>query len=143
MTTAGAPKEIDQGWAQGGIMNGAALAISSGQFLYGSVFGVTALRGGQSGNIMMDEPMNRKQAGTTFLLILAAVDNSGASSTNCSNAGTSNLDQVSGFRSLHTGGCYFLFCDGSVQFIRESIKPETYRGLSTIAGGEQINAGEY
>lgn len=140
--TGGAFLNIDQGWAQGGIMNQTALALSP-EFVYGSVFGVTALRGSQSaGGGLMDEPMNRKQPGTNFLLILAAVDYSGNSSTNCSNA-TSTPDQVSGFRSLHTGGCYFLFCDGSVQFIRESINPVTYRGLSTIAGGEQLNASDY
>ena len=76
-----------------------------------------------------DEPLNNP-------LGLAALDfNNG-----CTNIGTEpgTYDTVSGFRSVHPGGANFLFCDGSVRFVRESIAPNTYRALSTIAGAEVV-----
>jgi len=116
---------IDQSWASGPT---ATSALNSLGLLHGSSLGITALRGGHPDP--WDEPMNRP-------LALPSLDfNNG-----CTNAGSSQgaYDLLSGFRSMHRGGCHFLFCDGSVRFVRESIAPATYRGLSTIAGGEVIS----
>jgi prepilin-type N-terminal cleavage/methylation domain-containing protein len=44
-------------------------------------------------------------------------------------------------RSLHTGGAFHAFCDGSVQFVGNSVDLQTYQNLGTIAGGEVV--GEY
>jgi prepilin-type N-terminal cleavage/methylation domain-containing protein/prepilin-type processing-associated H-X9-DG protein len=58
-----------------------------------------------------------------------------------------------GFRSQHPGGAHFLFGDGSVRFLKETIdmgspnyadhNPGVYRKLSTKAGGELISADAY
>jgi prepilin-type N-terminal cleavage/methylation domain-containing protein/prepilin-type processing-associated H-X9-DG protein len=48
-----------------------------------------------------------------------------------------------GFRSNHPGGCNFLFGDGSVHFLKETISLPTYRALSTRALGEVISADAY
>lgn len=40
--------------------------------------------------------------------------------------------------SQHAGGAYFLMVDGSVRFIKSTISPATFRGLSTRNGGEVI-----
>ena len=45
-----------------------------------------------------------------------------------------------GFRSLHPGGANFVFGDGSVKFLKQTINPPTYRALGTRAYGEVISA---
>jgi prepilin-type processing-associated H-X9-DG protein len=46
--------------------------------------------------------------------------------------------RVPNYRSFHTGGANFAFCDGSVQYLSENIDMATYRALSTVAGGEVV-----
>jgi prepilin-type processing-associated H-X9-DG protein len=53
-------------------------------------------------------------------------------------ADPNDINQLSGFKSLHTGGVNFAMCDGSVRFIPNSIDLTTYRGLSTIQKGEVV-----
>jgi prepilin-type processing-associated H-X9-DG protein len=119
----GQAPRIDQSWC-GGPM--ATQALNTLGLLGGSCLGVTAQRGGQADPF--DEPMNNPLGLATL-----AYDNAG-----CSNSGTNpgTFDTVSGFRSVHPGGCNFVFCDGSVHFLAQSVAPDTYRALSTIAGGE-------
>jgi prepilin-type N-terminal cleavage/methylation domain-containing protein/prepilin-type processing-associated H-X9-DG protein len=122
----GQPRLIDQSWSSGAL---ASDALNSKRFTWGSTMGVTALRGGFTPPF--DEPMNNP-------LQLPAIDyNKG-----CTNSGTESgsYDTVSGFRSAHPGGCNFLFCDGSVRFVQQTVDPAVYRGLSTIAGGEVVSA---
>lgn len=45
------------------------------------------------------------------------------------------------FRSLHPGGAMFVFGDGSVHFLSESMDHTTYQGLSSRAGGEVVSLG--
>ncbi|MGZ3336750.1 MAG: DUF1559 family PulG-like putative transporter, partial [Isosphaeraceae bacterium] len=43
-------------------------------------------------------------------------------------------------RSLHPGGVNVMFCDGHVQFIKDTINPVTWTGLGTRNCGEVISA---
>ncbi len=50
--------------------------------------------------------------------------------------GAENTHRVPNFRSDHIGGGHFLFLDGSVHFVEDTIDMQVYRGLSTIRGEE-------
>jgi prepilin-type N-terminal cleavage/methylation domain-containing protein/prepilin-type processing-associated H-X9-DG protein len=48
-----------------------------------------------------------------------------------------------GFRSMHPGGANFVFGDGSVKFLKDSINLPTYRALGTRGAGEVVSADAY
>jgi prepilin-type processing-associated H-X9-DG protein len=111
------PAVMEQAWS-------AASLGDTGHPWYAGIFGVTAQFGLPPNPL--DEPMNRNPGSPTII------------SGDPSGYNLAGLDRVSGFRSLHAGGCNFLFADGSSHFVRETIDPASYRALSTYAGGEVI-----
>ncbi|GIW86053.1 MAG: prepilin-type N-terminal cleavage/methylation domain-containing protein [Isosphaeraceae bacterium] len=44
------------------------------------------------------------------------------------------------FRSMHVGGAHFLFADGTVRFLKNTIDLRAYMDLSTIAGGDLVSS---
>jgi hypothetical protein len=76
------------------------------------------------------EPMNKRPVTDTFIDITALTD--------CRSSDQGGSHSTANFRSDHPCGAGFLFADGSVHFIVETIDMPTYRAFSTIAGGESV-----
>jgi prepilin-type N-terminal cleavage/methylation domain-containing protein/prepilin-type processing-associated H-X9-DG protein len=112
-----------QSWGAASV-GGAGQGYGSSVPYYGSVFGVT----NQAAQInpSQPEPMNRIPATPTMY----------GYSLNPGDNSTAPQDYISNFRSLHAYGCNFLFCDGSVRFLRQDIIQSTYEALSTYAGSD-------
>lgn len=110
------PAPMDQAW-------GAASFGNLAHPWYAGILGVTAQLG--LSPAPGDEPMNRRPGTPTIV----GTDSSGYNA----NGGS----RVSGFRSMHPGGCNFLYADGSVHFVAQGITPSAYRALSTYAAGDE------
>jgi prepilin-type N-terminal cleavage/methylation domain-containing protein/prepilin-type processing-associated H-X9-DG protein len=54
-----------------------------------------------------------------------------------------DVDNDVPFGSLHPGGAQFVFADGHVAFLSESIRMDVYQALSTYAGGETVDDSAY
>jgi prepilin-type processing-associated H-X9-DG protein len=51
--------------------------------------------------------------------------------------------RADGFGGPFPGGANFMFADGSVRFLKNSISPQVLNALSTPAGGESVNTDQY
>jgi prepilin-type N-terminal cleavage/methylation domain-containing protein/prepilin-type processing-associated H-X9-DG protein len=64
-----------------------------------------------------------------------------SSNPDCTDTGRNAA--VTAARSLHPGGVSVLFCDGHVQFAKNSVGLTTWRAISTRAGNEVISSDAY
>jgi prepilin-type processing-associated H-X9-DG protein len=54
-----------------------------------------------------------------------------------------DTDNDAPFGSFHPGGANFLFADGHISFLSQTIPMDVYRALSTYASGEVVDASAY
>jgi prepilin-type N-terminal cleavage/methylation domain-containing protein/prepilin-type processing-associated H-X9-DG protein len=91
-------------------------AIADTGYLFTGIYGSTI------------EPMNKRAVTATNINEAGIFD--------CRSSADGGPHSSSNFRSDHSGGAQFLFCDGSVHFVAEAIEMPVYCALSTFAGGE-------
>jgi prepilin-type processing-associated H-X9-DG protein len=126
------------------------------------VIDIASVTDGTSNTIMVGEDIPVRQAGNAFWSFNEA--NSGTSvpmnwNSNSWPANTpecwgSRWEQLSplgcrfssgrkGFKSMHPGGANFLFADGSVHFLKQSINFYLYNALGSRGGGEIVSSDAY
>jgi len=71
------------------------------------------------------------------------VSHTGSAATGGVYVPNSKASMVDDYWSFHRGGCNFLFGDGSVRFIKESVNPTIFSNLSTRAGGEVVSSDQF
>jgi prepilin-type N-terminal cleavage/methylation domain-containing protein/prepilin-type processing-associated H-X9-DG protein len=71
------------------------------------------------------------------------VSHTGSAGTGTIYVPNSKSSMVDDYWSFHRGGCNFLFGDGSVRFIKESVNPSIFSYLSTRAGGELVGSDQF
>jgi prepilin-type N-terminal cleavage/methylation domain-containing protein/prepilin-type processing-associated H-X9-DG protein len=81
-----------------------------------------------------------QECGPASTMVLS---HTGTASTGLIYVPNSKVSMVDDYWSRHPGGCNFLFCDGSVRFIKESVNPIIFSYLSTRAGGEVVSSDQF
>ena len=71
------------------------------------------------------------------------VSHTGSAATGKIYVPNAKQSMVDDYWSFHPGGCNFLFCDGSVRFVKESVNPMIFSYLSTRAGGEVVGSDQF
>ena len=78
------------------------------------------------------EPMNKTLATDAYMHGISAP-------MDCRCSWEGGPHWATNFRSFHSNGANFLYCDGSVSFLGEDIEMETYSNLSSFRDGEVID----
>jgi prepilin-type N-terminal cleavage/methylation domain-containing protein/prepilin-type processing-associated H-X9-DG protein len=81
-----------------------------------------------------------RECGPASTMVLSHTGSAGTGTIYVPNSKSSMVDD---YWSFHRGGCNFLFGDGSVRFIKESVNPGIFSYLSTRAGGEAIGSDQF
>jgi len=123
----GAPFEANQGWLVGQPVNDLTALVGVHA---SSIYGCTV-------EVMNKNPVTETLHGDTDLGTGIPL-----SPGNCqisTETDPPGVSTTSNFRSDHVAGCHFLFGDGHVQFLTETINMGTYQAISTIGASEIVD----
>jgi prepilin-type N-terminal cleavage/methylation domain-containing protein/prepilin-type processing-associated H-X9-DG protein len=81
-----------------------------------------------------------QECGPASTMVLSHTGSAGTGTIYVPNSKSSMVDD---YWSFHPGGCNFLFGDGSVRFIKDTVNPNIFSYLSTRAGGEVVGADQF
>jgi len=123
----------------------------------GQLCRVASVTDGTSNTILIGEALPQQDLNNDFWTFTGTCSgttiplNWDTSRTKCSDGavfGTNDLHcraaySARGFKSRHPGGANFLFGDGSVRFLKNSIDPFTYNAIGSRAGGEIVSSDSY
>jgi prepilin-type N-terminal cleavage/methylation domain-containing protein len=105
---------------------------------------ITDVRDGTSTTFMIGEdlPLKNRHCSWPYANNACGTCGIGPNARTISGAEYSSSDwpNVYSFHSLHSGGLFFAYADGSVHFIHENIDLPTYRALATMQSGETVQA---
>jgi len=85
------------------------------------------------------DPMNKFPVTETKIDLFGEAYSPGCRTGAGSSLNGSTASSTSGFRGDHPGGCNFVYADGSVHFLSDSIDMVNYRALSTSQGEEVVS----
>ncbi|MBQ9875247.1 MAG: DUF1559 domain-containing protein [Thermoguttaceae bacterium] len=115
---------------------GATQFKGNGAFYHNSFLGFSAITDGLSSTIFAGERAAGKEHFSTWVGMPAGDGCFPALVVGSNHEGFRNDGEEHGFSSWHKGGANFLFGDGSVRFISETVDEKAIRAMSTRSGGE-------
>ncbi len=112
---------------------------TNGAFYHNSELGMNAFTDGTSNTLFVGERAAKKEHFSTWAGMPAGDGCLPALVSGTVHEGFHNDGEEHGFSSFHSNGANFLFGDGSVRFISDTVSDELIKAFATRSGGETVS----